>query len=57
MKKLYNYIFHYNPHTEEWNAIPRELTASYWNDRKTKGVIRSKSIDTLIHAIVQLDSI
>ena len=46
-----DYIFHYNSNTKFWAAIPREKYVSYWNDYTTPGVIRSKSISTLIEII------
>jgi len=51
MENLYDYLFHYNHYDGLWNAIPRELVNQYWNDRKTKGVIKSKNITTLIELI------
>ena len=34
MDKIYNYVFHYNPHEELWWAIPREQYIDYWNGEK-----------------------
>jgi len=31
-----------------WAAIPRDLYADYWTDYNKQGILRSKSIDTLI---------
>jgi len=48
MEVLYDYIFHYNPFTKLWAAIPRDKYNQYWNDIDSKQIIKSKSIDTLI---------
>ena len=45
---LYNYVFHYNAYNKNWAAIPRELYNDYWSDSTKPGILRSKSIDTLI---------
>jgi|TARA_R110000868_G_scaffold21878_1_gene90521 hypothetical protein len=50
-EELYSYLFHYNHHTGLWSAIPREKHDEYWNDAKSKGILRSKSIGTLITLI------
>lgn len=49
--KLYNWVFHYNHHVEEWAAIPRNLYNDYWSNRKLEGILRSKNINTLIEWI------
>jgi hypothetical protein len=36
MDKLYNWLFHYNHHTEKWTAFHREDTTAYWNGTATK---------------------
>jgi hypothetical protein len=51
MEKLYNYIFHYNSHKEQWAAIPRGKEADYFNDmtgRVTTGILFAKDIDILV---------
>lgn len=51
MDKLYNYLFHYNPNTENWYAIPRDKYNDYWNnyeDRVNNGVLHAKDYQTLI---------
>jgi len=45
---LYDYVFHYNGHNKMWAAIPRELYTDYWADYNKSGILRSKSIKTLI---------
>jgi len=48
---LYNYVFHYNAYNKNWAAIPRELYNDYWSDSTKPGILRSKSIDTLIEIL------
>jgi hypothetical protein len=36
IKNLYNWLFHYNNHTEEWTAFHREDYRSYWNGGESK---------------------
>ena len=52
---LYDYLFHYNSFTKQWNAIPREKTNEYWNNSKTEGVLSSSNIKTLIELITKGD--
>ena len=55
MEKLYDYLFHYNPYTKLWNAIPRESYTAYWSNRDIEGVLRSKNIKTLMELIQKGD--
>ena len=48
---LTDWVFHFNAHTDQWAAIPRETYNDYWNDYTHAGVIRSKSIDTLLELL------
>ena len=50
-ESITDYLFHYNSNTKFWAAIPRDKYVFYWNDYSTPGVIRSKSISTLIEII------
>lgn len=52
---LYNFVFHYNAHTKNWSAIPRELYNEYWSESNTPGILRSKSIDTLTEIIYKTE--
>lgn len=56
MNKLYDYIFHFNHYTNLWNAIPRDLYVKYWDNDDIDGVLKSKSMDTLISLIERGDS-
>jgi len=48
---LTDWVFHFNAHTEQWAAIPRETYSEYWNDYKNAGVLRSKNLDTLLELL------
>lgn len=54
-KKLYDWVFHFNPYEGNWNAIPREKYSSYWNNFKCPGVLRHPDINHLIKLIVDND--
>jgi hypothetical protein len=45
---LNDWVFHFNPYTNQWAAIPRETYNQYWNDYKNAGVLRSKHLNTLL---------
>lgn len=53
-KKLYNYIFHYNPYKEEWAVIERGdgNWEKYINGEEYVGY-RAKNINTLLSYITQ----
>lgn len=34
IKNLYNWLFHYNYHREEWTAFHRDDYSAYWNNEK-----------------------
>ena len=53
-KELYNYTFHFNYHTEVWTAIPRGKEVHYWNNMTAPGMLRSKSITTLIEIVQKM---
>jgi len=48
---LFSYVFHYNAHNKTWAAIPRELYNDYWSDSAKPGILKSKSIETLIEIL------
>jgi hypothetical protein len=52
-QSLFNWIFHYNPWTNLWNAFPREKYLDYFNDPNDPKmiVIRSKDVKTLSEII------
>lgn len=59
MEELYDYIFWHNSLEEVWYAIPRDEYLLFFNGsrNKTQGVLKSKSIDTLIYIINNPESI
>lgn len=48
---MYEWLFHFNPHTQLWNAIPRDLQNEYWNNHTLADVLRSKHLNTLLDMI------
>ena len=48
---IYDYVFHYNPHTCLWSAIPRERYTEYWNNADAEGVLKSKDVDVLVRIL------
>ena len=56
MKELFfNWVFHFNPYTNQWAAIPRELYNDYWNNYELERVIKSNkfSIKQILHDRIQ----
>lgn len=49
--QMHNYVFHYNPFNETWNAIPRDNYHEYWDNPSIKEVLKSKDIKVLIELI------
>ena len=52
---FYNWVFHFNPYTKQWAAIPRELYNDYWSNYELEGVIRSNKFSTLLEIIQKTD--
>ena len=48
---IYNYMFHYNPMTKNWYAIPRDKYVNYWSGTKDKSILHSTNIKTLVELI------
>lgn len=48
---MHDWVFHFNPYTNLWNAIPRDLYTKYWDDSQLEGVLRSKDINTLLYLL------
>lgn len=51
MDILYDWLFHYNPHTELWAAFKREHLQDYFNGNY-ENVIKSKAQKTLEQLII-----
>lgn len=53
MSNVYNYVFHFNPSTKMWSAIPRDEYLQYWNNpiKDVDGVLRSKDVNVLTELI------
>jgi len=48
---MHDWVFHFNPYTKLWNAIPRDMYTKYWDNSQLDGVLRSKSFETLLHLL------
>jgi hypothetical protein len=48
---FYSWVFHFNPYTKQWAAIPRELYNQYWDNYELEGIIRSSKFSTLLDII------
>ena len=48
---MQDWVFHFNPYTSLWNAIPRHLYNGYWSNYEIKGILRSKDINTLLYLL------
>lgn len=45
---LNDWVFHFNPYTEMWAAIPRDEYQTYWSDYNNANILRSKHLNTLV---------
>jgi hypothetical protein len=57
MEHLHNWVFNFNPYTNKWAAIPRELYSEYWNNSDVQGVIRSSSFSTLLEILNKTEGV
>jgi hypothetical protein len=58
MNILYDYLFHFNPYSKEWNAFKREDKEKYFNGEQTKSeVLRAKNFSTLLGYLRRLKTI
>jgi hypothetical protein len=56
IENLYDYVLHFNPYNNTWNAIPRDKYNEYWSNHKgVDGVISSSKFETLIELITKGD--
>jgi hypothetical protein len=53
-RELYNYLFHFNYHTQLWYAIPRDKSREYFNE-DSKQFLKSGDINTLIYKVRLLE--
>lgn len=51
---LYDYLFHYNPHTKIWAAIPRDKYLDYWNNPDVPGVIKANDFSTAYSLVIKV---
>lgn len=48
---MFNWVFHYNPYLNLWNAIPRHKYQEYWSNLTADEVLKSKDLNVLIEMI------
>ena len=48
MKFSHCKLFHYNNHTSQWAAIPREIYTEYWNNYKNANILKNKHLNILL---------
>lgn len=53
-KNYYNWVFHFNYHTNLWYAIPRDEYTKYWSMSKDK-FLQSGNINTLMYKVDLLE--
>ena len=53
-RELYNYLFHFNYHTQLWYAIPRDKIREYFNE-DSKQFLKSVDINTLMYKVRLLE--
>ena len=53
-REVYNYLFHFNYHTQLWYAIPRDKYKEYFNG-DSKQFLRSGDINTLMYKVRLLE--
>jgi hypothetical protein len=44
---MLNWVFHFNPYTELWNAIPRDIYMEYWDNNDHPRILKSRNISDL----------
>ena len=55
-KEIYNWLFHYNHHTEEWTAFHREDHTAYWNGSEAKyRMYKDKSFTDLMGQLYKFE--
>ncbi len=53
---LFNWVFHYNPMNNLWNAIHRDKYNQYWDNTEDNSIIKSTQISTLVDLIVKMNN-
>lgn len=48
---LFGWVFHFNPYTQKWRAAQREHSNDLFSQHRSKNVISSPEIETLIYLI------
>lgn len=48
---LVNWVFHFNPYSNTWVAIPRDKYNEYWDNYNHPDILRSSNINTLLELL------
>jgi hypothetical protein len=48
---LYDWVLHFNPYTNLWAAIPKNVYIEYWNKNDHPNVLRSNKLETLLEIL------
>lgn len=57
MENLYGYYFHYNPYTELWSAIDRNILQDYHAGKiKESEILKNKDVNVLIKFLAKPDT-
>lgn len=49
--ELYDYVFHFNPHTQLWNAVHRDSYTHYWNGVPNTEILTARDVSVLVELI------
>lgn len=52
---LYDWVFHFNPYTNQWAAIPKNSYNDYWNEHESECIIRSTSFNTILEILYKTE--
>jgi hypothetical protein len=51
MSYLYDWVLHFNPYTNLWAAIPRNIYREYWDKHDYPNVLKSSKLETLLELL------
>lgn len=56
MKRLNDWIFHYNIYTKQWNAVKRENYGLLFNNVNNEKVLKSPNFEDIVSFIVKTNA-
>lgn len=51
MSYLYDWVLHFNPYTNLWAAVPRDVYREYWDKHDHPNVLKSSNLQTLLELL------